>query len=473
LRRIGAVLRRRSPTIALVLAGLVIQAAAVTATASPPAPGRWKLVSGVAPGEPPTSRDPGLYRSPDGKLHLAWVRSDGALSQALLYTSFSPAGDMLAPGAPIVQGFADLGDAAFVTTPQGPMEIFFGGQQSTASGAPTGLWTTLQNPDSSWGTPNVFTKTYGVVSAVWLNQPVLAYESQSSVAVKAGLGDGNPETLKSGFTDASPNIASDGVAHALVAWCAFGDNAGGTYVQEVDPGTGAGIGAPQAMPGSLTSYHGKQYSTCVLQTEASRRIPLVSAGGSFYTAGSTGYPTLTAVKLWQVGGRTLTAVRKSSVSHTEPQLAADSNGRVWIGWLETRSTGTRLVVRRSNRSVTVLGAPVRISAPKGFALGSFEVSATADHLDVIGQLTRASANSLQHTIALPGLTLVRERVRKLEDGRRAITLRVLDAGDPVGGARVTAQGHSATTAENGLAKLVVTGSPRARATKAGYTPARG
>jgi hypothetical protein len=464
--------RRRSRTIALVLAGCVIASATATAAAAPPNPGRWKLVSSVAPGEPPISRAPGLYRGTDGKLHLAWVRSDGPLNQALLYTSFSPSGDMLAPGAPIVQGFADLGDAAFVTTPQGPVEIFFGGQQSTASGAPIGLWAGLQNADGSWGPPSVFTKTYGVVSAVWVNQPVLAYESQSSVAVKAGLGDGDPETLKSGVADGSPNIASDG-SRVLVAWCAFGTNAGGVYVQEVDPANGKPVSDAQVMPGSLTSYQGSQNSTCVLQTEVSRRIPLVSAGGSFYTAVSTGYPTLSGVRVWQVGGRTLTAVRKNGVSHTEPQLAADSNGRVWIGWLEARSSGNRLVVRRSNPSVTVLGAPVRISAPKGFALGSFEASATPDHLDVIGQLTRASANSLQHTIALPGLTLVRERVRKLKDGRRRITFRVLDAGDPVGGAQVTAQGRSATTAADGRAKLVVTGSPRARAKKAGYTPARG
>jgi hypothetical protein len=454
------------------LASFAVALTAAAAAAAPPAPGRWKLVSSVAPGEPPISADPGLYRSADGKLHLAWVRSAGALNQELVYTSFSPAGDMLAPGAPIVQGFADLGDAAFITTPEGPIEIFFGGQQSTASGAPIGLWAALQNADGSWGQPNVFTKTYGVVSAVQLGQPVLAYESQSSIAVKSGLGDGEPQTLKSGYTDGSPNIAG-GSAGVRVAWCGFGDNAGGVYVQEVDPATGAGIGVPQAMPGSLTSYQGKRYSTCVLQTEVSRRIPLVFAGGSFYTAGSTGYPTLTAVKLWQVGGRTLTAVRKSRVSHTEPQLAADSNGRVWIGWLEARASGRRLVVRRSNPSVTVLGAPVRINAPKGFALGSFEASATPDHLDVIGQLTRASNNSLQHTIALPGVTLVRERVRKLSDGRRSITFRVLDAGDPVAGARVSAQGRSATTAASGRATLVVTGSPGARATKAGYTPARG
>ncbi len=116
---------------------------------------------------------------------------------------------------------------------------------------------------------------------------------------------------------------------------------------------------------------------------------------------------------------------------------------------------------------------MRISAPKKFALGSFEASATPVQLDVIGQLTKGSSNSVQHTIALPGLTLIRESVRKLKNGRRRITFRVLDAGDPVPGASVSAQGRSATTAADGRAKLTVNGSPRARAKKAGYTSARG
>jgi hypothetical protein len=461
--------RRRSGTITLALASLAIAGAAATAVAAPPKPGHWKLVSGVAATEPAVSDAPGLSRTADGTLHLAWERDSGAL----VYTSFSPAGDMLAPPTEIVQGWTDVGDPAFVSAP-GVLEIIFGGQESTAPGASIGLWTTVQNPDGSWvRSPSAFTKTYGVVSAVGLaSNPVLAYESQSSVAVKAGLGEGDPETLKSGYTDGSPNIATDGT-RVIVAWCAFASGAGGVYVQDVAPDTGKGVGGPQAVPGSLTTYHGTPYSTCVLQTEVSRRIPLVSAGGSFYTAFTTGYPTLTGVRVARVGGGSLTAVHRSGVSHIEPQLAADGNGRVWVGWIEKRSRGNRLVVRRSNPSVTVLGASVRIAAPKHFDLGSFEASATTDHLDVIGHATRAGANSLQHTIALPGLTLIRERVRKLSNGRRAITFRVLDAGDPVAGAQVKAQGKTATTTASGRAKLVVTGSPSARAKKAGYTSARG
>lgn len=467
-------LRRHSRTLALVVAGCVVATATAPAAAAPPTPGRWKLVTSVAPIEPGISEAPGLYRGADGRLHLVWVRHDAALSQSLLYTSFSPSGNRLSPGTPIIQGWTDVSDAAFAPTDQGSLQVFFAGTEGTTAGTPSGLFAASQNADGSWGAPSApFARSGMVVSAVRLGQPVLSYESQSSVAVKAGLAEGEPETLRSGFTDGSPNIATDGSGRVLVAWCAFGAEGGGIYVQDVDPATGKGLGDARAIPGSVTSYQGSRYSTCVLQTVVSRRIPLVFAGGSFYTAGSAGYPTLTSVKLWKVGGRTLTAARKAGRSHIEPQLAADPNGRVWIGWLEQSRSGYRLVVRRSNRSVSVLGAPVRIKAPRTFQLGAFQASATTRRLDVIGQLTRGADNSLQQTIALPGLTLVRERVRRLPNARREITFRVLDAGDPVGGARVTAGGRSATTGADGRAKLVVTGQPRARARKPGYTPARG
>ena len=459
--------RRRSRTIALVVACFAVAGAAATAAATPPKPRHWKLVSTVSATEPSASDAPGLFRTADGTLHLAWERDSGAL----VYTSFSAPGDMLAPPAELVQGWTDVGDPAFVSA-LGVLEIIFGGQQSTNSGSPIGLFSTTRNADGTWGAPSLFTQTYGVVSAVGSpDKPVMAYESQSSIAVKAGYGGNDPETLKSGYTDGSPNIATDGT-RVLVAWCAFGNGAGGVYVQEVNPENGKGIADAQAVPGSLTTYQGTPYSTCVLQTEVSRRIPFVSAGGAFYTAFTTGYPTLTGVKLAKIGGGSLTAAHKAGLSHIEPQLAADSNGRVWVGWIEKRSR-PRLVVRRSNPSVTVLGAPVRIAAPKHFDLASFEASATPDHLDIIAQAPRAGTNSLQHTIALPGLTLIREGVRKLSNGRRLIKFRVLDAGDPVPGAKVKAQGKSATTSASGRAKLVVTGSPRARATKSGYTSARG
>jgi hypothetical protein len=302
---------------------------------------------------------------------------------------------------------------------------------------------------------------------------LIAYEANSGVHVQAYAPVvGVPQAVSSGLTDGSPNIVADSSGRAFVAWCAFGSDAGGIYVQQLDPATAVSLGAPSVMPGSLAAYQGHHYSTCVLQTEVSRRIPLAATGHGVYLAGSGGYPALTSVNVWKLGGRSLRV--QAGVTNREPQLTADAGNRLWVGWIEGSSTGATIVVRRSNRTATVFGSPVRISAPSGWLVGTFEASATTTHLDLLAQLTRVSnANSLQHTIVLPGLTLVRERTRRLAHGKVAITFRALDAGDPVAGARISAGGTHSRTVGNGRATLVLNapGHARARATKAGYTPA--
>ena len=291
-----------------------------------------------------------------------------------------------------------------------------------------------------------------------------AFESGSRVAVHAGLGTAGSSLVASGVNDGSPNVVLDSGGHALVAWCAFGDDAGGIDVQQVDPVTAALIGSPVTLPGSLTTSGGKRYSTCVLQTEVSRRIPLVArAGGGVFLAGATGYPTLSRVVVWRLGGGTLTAARGATTSLREPQLAADPSGRIWVGWLQSRSGRTDIVLRRSNPAATVLGAAVRIRPPRGWTTGSFEAAATADQLDVVGQFAKAGGTaSIQHTTALPGLTLQRSG-----SGR----FRVLDAGDPVRGATVRAGRRHGHTDAQGRVRLAVKRSVHARATKRGYAAA--
>ncbi len=280
--------------------------------------------------------------------------------------------------------------------------------------------------------------------------------------------------LASGVNDASPNIAVDSAGRAYVAWCAFGPNAGGIHVQQIDAAATAPVGAPVVMPGSLSPFGGQNYSTCVLQTTASRRTPLVArAGGGIFTAASAGYPTLSRVLVWRVGSAQATTVAsRANVGHREPQLAAASDGRIWVGWIEARTGAPVLFVRRSNRSASVFGAPVRVRAPGGWQLGSFESSATTAQLDIIAQLQRTDpTKSLQHTVALPGLTLRRVRTVRRSGGRRAVTYEVLDAGDKVSGATVKAGRVSGRTTSSGRVTLVLRGSSSATATKPGYTRA--
>lgn len=454
-----------------------VLAASLLGPASPAlavAPGQWGVIA-TGKGEPGTSEHPGLHRTPDGKLHVAWVHEESALAQSLLERVISESATLLPGTTPIVSSWVNLSDAAFIDEPGG-LRVFFGGQQSTVTGTPLGIQTATHSA-GAWSAPLQLTDTYGVVSAAAVapGQPVLAFQSQSRVAAYGGLVPGAaPLYLASGATDGSPNIAVDSAGRAVVAWCAFAADAGGVYVQQIDAAATAPVGAPVVMPGSLTPFSGQRYSTCVLQTEVSRRIPLVArAGGGIYTAASAGYPQLSRVLVWRVGSpQAMTVASRARVSHRQPQLAAASDGRVWVGWIEPRGGASVLVVRRSNRSATIFGAPVRVRAPRGWQYGSFESSATIARLDVVAQVTRVdNTNSLQHTVALPGLTLRRVRVAQRPGGRRAVTFEVLDAGDKVSAATVRSGPVSGRTNAQGRVTLLLGRSIRATASKRGYTSA--
>jgi hypothetical protein len=455
--------------------GLAFAALAAAAPAAQAVvPGQWETLASGA-GEPGTSDDPGLHRTPDGVLHVAWVSAAGPLSESLLVRRVSAAGSLLPGTSTVVSGWVDVSDGAFVDDPGG-LRIFFGGQQSTVTGTPLGVMT-APAAGAGWGPPAQLTDTYGTVSAASAGPgvPLLTFESQSRVALYAGLAPGAPLSIvASGVTDGSGNVVVDSAGRGMVVWCAFGADAGGIYAQEVEATTAQPNGSLFVLPGSTTSFGGQRYSTCVLQTEVSRRMPAVArAGGGVYVAGSTGYPTLSRVVVWRVGapaGRTVAS--QGGVSHREPQLAADRNGRIWAGWVRSGRGAPVIVVRRSNRAASVFGAPVTVRAPRGWTLGSFESSATAARLDVIAQLAKVdNTKSLQHTVAYPGLTLQRVRVVRRPGGRRAVTYRVLDAGDPVARATVRAGAVSGRTAANGRVTLVLRGSIRATATKAGFTRA--
>ena len=170
-------------------------------------------------------------------------------------------------------------------------------------------------------------------------------------------------------------------------------------------------------------------------------------------AGSAGYPTLSRVLVWRLGASTLTAISEPAVTHSEPQLAAAPDGRIWVGWIRNAGGKQVLVVRRSNRPASAFGAPVRVSSPGGWAIGSFEASATADHLDVLGQFSVGSSNSLRHT-GRPAGAHPRPDARGAQtDGRRTVTYRVLDVGDPVAGALVRVGSVARRTAANGRVTL--------------------
>jgi hypothetical protein len=202
------------------------------------------------------------------------------------------------------------------------------------------------------------------------------------------------------------------------------------------------------------------------------------AGGGVFIAGSTGYPGLPRVNVWRIdpSGQIPAGsfvVGEGRFPHYTPALAAAPDGRIWVAWHEPTSAQGTIAARRSNRTGTVWGEPVRVRAPGNWMLGAVNIAAQADRLDVLGLThTGQPLNSVQHTQLLPGLTLRHVGTARRPNGSVALTFRVTDAGDPLAGARVTVGNVSDLTGGNGVATVVLAaprpGVLRATASKALY-----
>ena len=421
-------------------------------------------------------------------LHVAWKQDTGSLTSVIRTRAVSPAGSV---GAEVtaVSGFALGGDPALLAQ-GGALRLFF------PAGTPLDGMLTATAPASGspWSAPAVVTseeiaraRTPGVTAAPD-GTPIEVWDGASGIAVHRGLAPGGTVTLApQGGTNARANVATDTAGHAWVVWCRFAQSGPiGTIAQRVDPSTAAPAGAQLQLPGSVTEFQGTQNATCVLDATVARREPVAArVGGGVYTAGTSGYPKRTRVLLWRLDAagvaRTLVAASTRSPAHqgySDPAVAAAPDGRVWVAWVERDGRRTKIVARRSNHAGTALGAPVTAIPPGGISTGAVNLSAQADRTDVVASVQSSTgALSITHSQLWPALTLVKGSTARRGRTQVVVTFRVLDAGEPVAGARVRASGRSAVSAANGTARIVLarTARPRrvtATATRTRYVGAR-
>jgi len=195
------------------------------------------------------------------------------------------------------------------------------------------------------------------------------------------------------------------------------------------------------------------------------RTPLVArAGGGFYVAYPTGYPTQNAVRVWKVGATKATLLDKTA-NNSLAAISADSSGRLWVAWKD----GTRVLASRSNKAATRWGAIVDAGQPKNAgSLYTLDASATpGGGVDLFGNYgigTNPTTSTFYARIN-PGLTLT---AAKRGSG---YTLTVTDAGSPVKGAKVKGAGKSDTTDAKGRAQLSVRRKTTVTASASGYTSA--
>jgi hypothetical protein len=408
----------------------------------------------------------GTARSTDGALHVAWHRRTDAGLYDLLQTPVSATGAVGAP-VPIVSGWASVEGPTLLASGNA-LFAFFSGTRTLVTGDPTEGLDSAVTADggATWNLAPAaaakgdFAGQRDASVALGPSGALAAWYSERDTVVHLGTDAAVPNQRGYGAGTGQAMAVSGGAA--MVAWCTGVQGPNGVFVQPVDPATGAPAGAARIVPGSTSrGSDGAAEAFC----PATTRVPLVARQGKgFFVATVDG--TRRTVSGWRAGAAKALTLAGGS-SYKQQVAAAASPGpkaSVWVGW---HDDGGKLKLRRSNGTATVFGATVTLDAPRDGTLYGLDLDAQADRVDLVARVQHADGTvGLEHAQSYPGLTL------EATSGARP-SFRVLDAGDPVAGAKVTVAGRSGTTASNGRVSISVPRAGRytAQATKAKYVGA--
>jgi hypothetical protein len=421
-----------------------------------------------------------LARTTDGVLHAAWT-IPGVNNDTLVHSAIQPNGTASAPNV-VQSGWAGITAVPKLLASPSGLQLFFGGIRSTDSGETNNnLNLATAGPDgAAWAlVPGNIVKgdsAYGSDIGGALLSDGTALQTWggtgSGVFVHRGLDQNTPNFPTQGQLGGCCGYSSDiGVdtknGSAFVVWYSNANDNFGVFAQSLDPSTGTPTGAAALMPGSTTLFNGKPNSSQMLQ-----RTPVAArAGGGVYVAYPGGYPTTTQVRLWRIADSKSAVLANSKGDHIV-SIAADSEGRLWVFWVE-RATN-QVFARRSNESATSFGPAVKVKGAPG-QQSAFKIDGNAQSgaLDVVVLFGDSSGKQAQwHTQFLPGLA-VKASPSKIKGGKStAVKFTVTDP-DPVKGAKVSAGGKSATTDAKGHATIELGPTKKkkitASAKKAGYS----
>jgi hypothetical protein len=219
----------------------------------------------------------------------------------------------------------------------------------------------------------------------------------------------------------------------------------------VDAATGAPASPPEPLPG-LGAAGGADLSDPVLaRTAAAARV-----GGGVYVAVPSGLAQPDRTRLWRAGGGAARTLGRGGGRHYAAAVVATPDSRLWVAWSEERADGTRVVLRRSNPSVTRFGQEIELEGPDAGRVYDLDGSSQALRLDLVATSGTAESRPY-HTQVLPPLEL-RASPRRFRGGRAVrVRFRVTDVGVPVVGATVRAGGRQTTTNRRGRAVLILRG----------------
>jgi hypothetical protein len=408
----------------------------------------------------------GLVRTSAG-LQVVWLGKAGTKTD-LLHTAILGNGG-LGPVSKVVADWGSLADGSIVATSSG-LQAFFAGVRSTSTTDPyssgTVFTATAPSTGSAWtlgGTAaaapsNAYASDWVASTIEKDGTPVTAWTGTAGFYIHEGVDPAKPNVKVQGACCAYyASLATDtSTGHVYAAWYSNAHGGYGMHVAQVLPT----LGGDHVLPGSGSG------NSAVSPTEPVGIVGRAGAPGVCAAYG-VGYPTWTALNVWC--STRAAPIRVWTGALTRFTVAPALDGRVWAIWAD----GTTIYAARSNRTVSQFGAPVQVPAPGGTSdiwnvQGDGTASPTAP-LDLLASVTTHGIG-FWHIGVEPGLTLLAKRA---SGGRTAFS--VLDAGDPVHGARIAVSGPHGITlvAVSGNATTSLPeGHYTAVVTANGYSPAK-
>jgi hypothetical protein len=434
-------------TAAAALCALALLAAPATS------PARWVQITHQHAG---SRANLGLARGRVGVLHVLWAGPNRAPFHAILDTPISPNGRVGAAQT-IVSGWSGVNPPTAAASPAGQVFGIISGQVTGLSTDPfnglnlatgPGHWTLGAH---AFGNASLTEASNAIVETALLTngQLITVWRSATTMLYQIGTDATTPPTdiTPPGLGD-DPAIAVDRTTGAaLIAY--HGVSNGSNFTRALFPS----VGVPQLLP--------------TAKTDAPQLA--ARAAGGFYTAYT---PDFMTVRLFRIGGRPVRVPVPRGIQVFTAGLAPAPGGRLWVYYGNNEKT---YVTRTNNAATRFEPVQTLASPPKLAQYFRLEGEGSAGPLDLFVDVTidGQTKDGSYYTQVQPALSLAVVakplRDRRGHATRARVTASVLDAGDPVAGARV--RGH-----KTGAGGRVVFNVPagrhlRLKATKPGYIAA--
>jgi hypothetical protein len=430
-----------------------------SARASRGGPGTWTKIAKVDT----TFAYPGLYRTSDGKLHVAWRKQLQNNNFAYGYTTVALNGATANTGTAL-NDWESLGfDPVLVHNGNGMRALFEGSIDTGGGFFSRGSVYTLTSPPAgtAWNLPQQSVMQRTALNGTFTataeqdDTPVAVAGENATLFIHEGLDSSAPAaaadktvSLPSGdyFNQSATTASDDSVWVAYFRAFSNPQSLDGYYVQQVLPTKGQPMKAPASHVNNIDN-----------EPRQAVAIAARNQGGVFLAYCAASQTRACAhVDLWKVGSQSPMVVPgTSSGTITRVALADGLAGRISVVTMDPTKETINAV--RTNTNASAFGPVRTIKLPKGqIQFNTLEAEGTFGRLDVVVNLTQSASPNpifLWHTQILAGLTLTANPTKFSHIGQHTVTFTVKDAGQPVQGAKVSCIGKSGMTNSSGQVHL--------------------